>query len=388
MAVAGAEDQAADPGSEPGDERAGGRAGGRSSSSRSAGSSGPEVSRTRSLEQVLLEKGQALFTGRIDVALGSWVGALHLVDGQLVDARVGSLSGEPALWRLLLPRAPRISAEAGRAKVSGGAVLGRPDALLPRARERLALLERLAEKVGGLERVWALRFDALQAQLLNLPDGIHPVLRLLDGKRDVRQVVAECPIDDVLALRILAKLLTQGILVLPDTTVPEPSQQIIDVEGGLEEALSAALAELSADDLELPERVAEEPPPAEPAAPAPRAPLASLSSEPPGPMPAPAAPSPAGDASTSPTAPAATEPPALPAATALAQHLALPRPVPPVATADELRAWLGMEEAFFSVPPVPAPSVPPRAAPLPWAALTLLGVVAVLAGIALGRGCL
>ncbi|MCC7109303.1 MAG: hypothetical protein IT382_08455, partial [Deltaproteobacteria bacterium] len=171
------------------------------------------MTHTRSLEQVLLDKGAALFTGRIDVALGAWVGALHLVDGQIADARVGPLSGEPALWRLLLPRAPRISVEAGRPKVSGGAVLGRPDALLSRARERLALLERLAEKVGGLERVWALRFDALQAQLLTLPDGIHPVLRLLDGKREVRQVVAECPIDDVLALRILAKLLTQGILV-------------------------------------------------------------------------------------------------------------------------------------------------------------------------------
>lgn len=356
------------------------------------GASAVETTSTRSLGAVLLDKGQALFTGRIDVVLGPWVGALHLSDGQIVDARVGPFHGEAALWRMLLPSAPRITAEPGRAKATGGSVLGRPDALLPRARERLALLERLADKVGGLERVWAIRFDALQAQLEALPDGIHPVLRLLDGKRAVRQVVAECPVDDVLALRILGKLLGQGILVLPDTALPEPSTEIIDVEGGLEEALTAALAELSADDVELPARAAAAEPEVAPVLPAS---ISGISSEPPGPMPAP--PPPAAIASSSPAAQTAarTEAPAsafdpTPALTGgLAQHLALPRPAPPLASSDELRAWLGMEEAFFSVPPTdPSASAPPRPAPLPWAALSLLALVAVLVGVALGRGCL
>lgn len=351
------------------------------------GASAVETTSTRSLEQVLLDKGQALFTGRIDVVLGPWVGALHLSDGQIVDARVGPFHGEAALWRMLLPSAPRITAEPGRAKATGGSVLGRPDALLPRGRERLALLERLADKMGGLERVWAIRFDALQAQLEALPDGIHPVLRLLDGKRAVRQVVAECPVDDVLALRILGKLLGQGILVLPDTALPELSTDIIDVEGGLEEALTAALAELSADDIELPSRSASEAAPV--LAPVVPASISGISSEPPGPMPPPpGSPSPPSAAAhAEPTAAPFDPTPALTGG--LAQHVALPRPAPPVATSDELRAWLGAEEAFFSVPPTGlSSSEPPRAAPTPWVALSVLALVAVLVGVALGRGCL
>lgn len=346
-----------------------------------------ETTSTRSLEQVLLDKGQALFTGRIEVVLGPWMGALHLADGQIVDARVGPLQGEAALWRLLLPVAPRITAEPGRARATGGAVLGRPDALLPRARERLALLERLAEKVGGLERVWALRFDALQAQLDDLPDGIHPVLRLLDGKRAVRQVVAECPVDDILALRVLGKLLAQGILVLPDTALPEPATEIIDVEGGLEEALTAALAELSADDLELPAAAA--PAPVEGAGPEAAGPapvVASTSSEPPGPMPPPHG----AAAITRPEQPASTPPVPAPAgASALSegmpQHLALPRPAPPLAGSEDLRVWLGSEAAFFAEPSAPPPA--PAAPPMPWVALALLSAVAVLLGVVLGRAC-
>lgn len=343
------------------------------------GGQAAETTTTRSLAKVLLDKGQLLFTGRVDVVLGPWVGALHLTEGQIVDARVGPFSGEAALWRMLLPTSPRITVEPGRARATGGAMLGRPDALLLRASERLALLERMADKVGGLERVWAIRFDALQVRLESMPDGIHPVLRLLDGKRDVRQVVAECPVDDVLALRVLGKLLSEGILVLPDAVAPESGPAIIDVAGGLEEALTAALAELSADDVELPA----------PSATAPDAPAADTnaapSSEPPGPMPAPSmVPAPLPTRPLPHPSPTPTGPPS--ARSGLAQHIALPRPAPPLATADELRAWLGVEEAFFSVPPAAAQATP-RGVPLPWGLLAALAGSAVVVGVLLGRAC-
>lgn len=344
------------------------------------GAHATETTRTRSLAQVLLDKGQALFTGRIDVVLGPWVGALHVTEGQVVDARVGPFTGEAALWRMLLPSAPRISVEPGRARATAGAMLGRPEALLERAAERLALLERVAEKVGGLDRVWAIRFDALQARLETMPDGIHPVLRLLDGKRDVRQVVAECPVDDVLALRVLGKLLSEGILVLPDAKPTAPGLDIIDVEGGLEEALSAALAELSADDLALPSSLPQVEPAPSPVPPS--AASAAPSSQPPGPMPSPSPPLPSSEPAPR-VAAAAAQP-----SVGLAQHVALPRPAPPLAGADDLRAWVGVEEEFFSKPPKPASGAGAGAAlRLPWAALATLAVVAVIIGLVLGRSC-
>lgn len=313
------------------------------------------------LREVLREKGTALFSGRIDVDTGGLGGVLHLSEGQILEARLGTTTGEPALWRMLLAERAKLHVEAGRSRATSGAVLGNPDALLLRFDERVVVLTRYADKVGGFHRVWAIRFDALAAALDELPDAINPLLRLLDGKRNVRHVVTECALDDMLALRILAKLLALGILVLPDDMSAQVARASVagdarDDDDGLEAALAASLAEIDAEDQMAQSSI----PPVLLA----RARPLLAQSTPPGPMPAPSPPG-----SRAPPASAA-----LPSA---------PRP----ATNDDLRSWLGNEDAFFNAelrasPPTGdvAPATPSRFGLVP---MVLLFLVAVGLGVLL-----
>lgn len=298
------------------------------------------------LRDVLREKGLALFSGRIDVATGAGGlgGVVHMSEGQVLDARLGTTSGEPALWRMLLADKTRIALEAGKPRATSGAVLGKPDALLDRFDERVLTLARVAEHLGGFERVWALRFDALANVLDDLPDAINPVLRLLDGKRSVRHVVAECGLDDMLALRILGKLLSQGVLVLPDNASLVPSATSsapIDVnDDGLEAALAASLAEIEAEAAPLSDGTHE---PIELGA---RPSVVHLDSSDRATPNAHAAEANAEPAAAVHTVHAVH---AVPAAAALPSA---PRPV----TNDDLRSWLGNEEAFFSAAHLRLPS--------------------------------
>lgn len=289
--------------------------------------------RPPALRDLLVEKGRALFSGRIDVQIGALAGVIHFSEGQVVDARIGPLVGEPALWRMLLTDAQRVGAEPGRARTTGGAVLGLPGPLIERFDERAALLERYAEKVGGFDALWALRFDVLGRRLDELPDAINPLLRLLDGRRTVRQVVAESPLEEMLSLRILGRLLASGVLEMPASVVvtrPPEHASFDDEDGGLAQALRHTADEAARDPILL-----ETPKPSSPRAP---------------------------------TAPSARPDPPAPATAPQRQ--------------DELRAWLGSEEAFFQEPPRAAPSTPPGPAPLvvPPAMLVVLVCTAAILG--------
>ena len=352
------------------------------------------------LRDVLREKGQALFSGRIDVDTNGLAGVVHLSDGIVLEAKLGSAVGEPALWRMLLPDKPRITMEAGKPRATSGAVLGNTDALLQRFDERLAVLERYAEKVGGFERVWAIRFDALAAVLEELPDAINPVLRLLDGKRSVRQVVAECPLDDMLALRILGKMLSVGILVLPDSEVAKVvAAHVIDVDEGLEAALAASLAEIDDED-------AHEPIPLTAARVAPStSPAPSMSLAPALTPQPPSSPSPTSSLSaplSSLASPLEAQAPRAvtmrPAEVSVPPDVTLPVVIglpsaPPVETTSDLRSWLGSEEAFFQTNAARPRTADVVVRPAGAKGLSPLWMVAILAvGVALGalmslKGC-
>jgi hypothetical protein len=298
--------------------------------------------RARALSEVLDELGPKLFSGRIDVDVGAYKGAVHLAEGQLVDARIGAFTGETALWRMLLPHAPLIGVEAGRAKATGGAVLGMAAPLLARWREREALLARYADKIGGFEAVWAIRYDVLASRLDELPDAINPLLRLLDGRRAVRQVVAESSLEELLALRILGRLLASGVLEVPSgSVVPTAAEALAhESDGGLEAAL---LSSIDAEPEPIPLDTVKRP--------------------------------------TQPPAPVSEPPPAAPAITAEPAHmpspLAAPPSAPPLSASDDLKAWLGNEEAFFQAKPAPATPAPVVVGPA-------LLVVLVCAALALG----
>src|SRR5690606_6196071 len=82
-------------------------------------------------------------------------------------------------------------------------------------------LTRAAEAVGGLSQVWSVRPLVLQRHLDDLPDQINPLLRRVDGRRSVAQVITEAPLEEPLTVRALSRLLSLGVLALPEVVADE-----------------------------------------------------------------------------------------------------------------------------------------------------------------------
>jgi hypothetical protein len=165
----------------------------------------------------LVERLMALgLTGRVHLVLGAVEGELGFMEGGLVDARILGDFGEGALFRMLGAGVGSYRLERRVSTTAPPQSFREWSALRADFESHLEQLARYADKVGGFERVWALRFDVLRRHLAELPDQVNPLLRRLDGRRTVGQVVTETPLAEKITLRVLAKLLRLGVLMLPD----------------------------------------------------------------------------------------------------------------------------------------------------------------------------
>ena len=181
------------------------------------------VDEPQTLAALLTARSDALFNGRVVVVVGPLLGHVAMTDGAVTEVRLGAREGEDALMRMLLVDDARTTLEPGRAAGGMPASFGGVPLLLARAAQRRARLENEIESVGGLGRTWALSFHALGRLLDGLPDEINPVLRLIDGKRSIARVAAEAPLEPMLVVRVLQKLLAEGLLALPEEAPPDAS---------------------------------------------------------------------------------------------------------------------------------------------------------------------
>jgi hypothetical protein len=55
-------------------------------------------------------------------------------------------------------------------------------------------------------------FEVLGRRLVDLPDEVNGVLRLIDGRRTLREVIGVSPLDDLSTLTIAQRLLADGIV--------------------------------------------------------------------------------------------------------------------------------------------------------------------------------
>lgn len=157
-------------------------------------------------------------------------GLLFFRDGQVVDAELGRLRGPHAVFRMLLW-------EDGMFDVEFGSVAREDAVQLPTQDLLLAGLQRVDEwskYVDALPPLQArLRADlsALSQRRSAPPREVQDLISLFDGRRTLFEVIAQAPIDDSKALRIVAALNEQGVLRASD----EPGEDV--------EALDAWLAD-------------------------------------------------------------------------------------------------------------------------------------------------
>ena len=179
---------------------------------------------------------------------------LWVRDGQLVDAELGPLLGEPAFFRLM-------TWESGSFVVAPQAVdrdpriEGGTEAALVEAMRRT---EELAAADLPMTSLFAVDYPRLADRLADLPDEVNGVVRCFDGRRTLREAIDLSPVDDLSTLLVVRRLLADEILRVLESkkTALRPSLQewlsdpppVQSPPLSLEDARrSAALAEEMAD---------------------------------------------------------------------------------------------------------------------------------------------
>lgn len=181
-------------------------------------------------------------------------GAVYFREGSLVDAELGKLRGEQAIYRALVWSEGQF--EIDFRPVRRDDVINTPtQAVLMEGMRRMDEWGRILEQLPPLDSVFEVNEDELIERLAEIPDEINEILRHFDGRNSLIGVVDSCSGNDLETLTAISKLYFEGIIrdtgrrtsVLPSnpdepqelSSVPsQPSPDISDSDS------DAALAEV------------------------------------------------------------------------------------------------------------------------------------------------
>jgi CheY-like chemotaxis protein len=144
---------------------------------------------------------------------------IYFRDGKVVDAELGRLRGEEAIYRALIWNEAAFEVEfksIGNEDVIGGST----QAILMEGMRRVDEWGRLCEQLPPLTTVFEIDHQQLLDRLNEIPDELNGILRLFDAERTLSQVVDDSPFEDLSTLSTITKLYFEGLLVLK----PEPAE--------------------------------------------------------------------------------------------------------------------------------------------------------------------
>jgi CheY-like chemotaxis protein len=165
-----------------------------------------------------LEMGRK--TGALRVRDGGRTAAVWFREGRVVDAELGGLSGEAAFYRLLNWQEGDFTIDfkpVEREERIGVAT----QALLLEGMRRVDEWGRIVEQLPPLDGVFEIDYRALAERLADTPDDVNGVLRLLDGRRTLLQVIEEAGPDDLASASVVSRLFFDEII--RPARPPEPS---------------------------------------------------------------------------------------------------------------------------------------------------------------------
>lgn len=169
-------------------------------------------------------------SGKSGVALvhrGDREAQLYFRNGQLIDAEVGDLRGEEAVYRTITWTKGNFDLEF-RAVDRPGVIDANTNALLMEGLRRVDELGRLAEQLPPEDTVVDVDHEALLGRLNEIPDELNGILRLIDGRRTLLDLIDGSPFDDLSTLTVLSKFYFEGLLVAvtPDPTADAPPSSV------------------------------------------------------------------------------------------------------------------------------------------------------------------
>jgi DNA-binding response OmpR family regulator len=146
---------------------------------------------------------------------GAAVANLWFRDGQLVDAQLGKLEGEEAVYRTLIWNEGTFEVEFGPASsvAREQTITTSMQALLMEGMRRVDEWGRLLEQLPPLSTVFEVERAVLLDRLGEIPDELNGILRLVDGHRSVMELVDASPFEDLSTLSTISKLYFEGLLV-------------------------------------------------------------------------------------------------------------------------------------------------------------------------------
>ena len=138
--------------------------------------------------------------------------AIYFRDGRVIDAEAGSLQGEDAVYRLL-------TWSEGEFEVVFRTVRRREvitmssQALLMEGMRRLDEWSRLFEQLPSLTHRFEVDTIELAGRLGDVPDDNNRILRLVDGKRTLLEVIDASDIGDLECLQAISRLYFEEMLI-------------------------------------------------------------------------------------------------------------------------------------------------------------------------------
>lgn len=136
-------------------------------------------------------------------------------DGKVVDAELGHLRGEEAVYRTLLWTTGQFEVHFGT--IHNEDIIEAPtQGLLMEGMRRMDEWHRLLEQLPPLHTRFEVEHLLLLERLSDIPDEINGILRLFDGQRTLMQVVDASPFEDLSTLTTITKLFFEGLLAIQD----------------------------------------------------------------------------------------------------------------------------------------------------------------------------
>ncbi|MBI2375738.1 MAG: response regulator [Deltaproteobacteria bacterium] len=137
-------------------------------------------------------------------------GRLWFQNGWMLEAEIGALRGEEALYRMLCFDEGSYVFTVGPVEREGAPV---PIAsLLIEGLARVDEWAKLWPRLPALDRQLRVDYRKLASVMESLPAEVHELLPLFDGRRSIRESLDHSPLRDLEHLTIVAKLLDDGVL--------------------------------------------------------------------------------------------------------------------------------------------------------------------------------
>ncbi|MEW5850288.1 MAG: DUF4388 domain-containing protein, partial [Myxococcota bacterium] len=159
-------------------------------------------------------------TGVLRLSNAAASGAVFFRNGKVIDAELGRLRGEKAIYRVLTWNDGAFSLEFGEPGREDRIELS-SQGLLMEGMRRVDEWGRLLEQIPPLDTIFEIDYRELAERLAEIPDEVNGILRLFDGRRTLMQVVDESEFGDLEALNIISKLYFEGLIY--DTTTRDPA---------------------------------------------------------------------------------------------------------------------------------------------------------------------